>query len=98
MDARYSKASYSVYNPGDFFDIRKQMDRIDTCYFAHSSRIDVKEETRIKATSDEASLWVKENETPGGIVASFTMMELALTLLKLHRPILFQISSILQSR
>lgn len=42
------------------------MDRIDAYYFAHSSRIDVSEETRIKATSDEASLWVKENETPGG--------------------------------
>ena len=43
-----------------------QIDRIDPLYFAHSSRIDVKEETRIKATSDEASDWANENESPGG--------------------------------
>jgi len=45
-----------------------QIDRIDPLYFAHSSRIDLKEETRIKATSDEASAWVKENESPNGII------------------------------
>ena len=43
-----------------------QIDRIDPLYFAHSSRIDVKEETRIKATSDEASNWVNENQSLGG--------------------------------
>jgi ubiquitin conjugation factor E4 B len=50
-----------------FMDAKySKIDRIDTLYFAHSSRIDVKEETRIKATSDEASAWVKENESHNG--------------------------------
>ncbi|KAG6812561.1 hypothetical protein H0H92_002213 [Tricholoma furcatifolium] len=34
-----------------------KMDRIDPLFYARSSRIDLKEETRIKATSDEASEW-----------------------------------------
>jgi ubiquitin conjugation factor E4 B len=42
------------------------MDRIDPLYYAHSSRIDLKEETRIKATSEEASEWEKQNKNPNG--------------------------------
>ncbi|KAI0300378.1 ubiquitin elongating factor core-domain-containing protein [Russula brevipes] len=34
-----------------------KIDRIDPHYYAHSSRIDVKEETRINATSEEATQW-----------------------------------------
>ncbi|KDQ62323.1 hypothetical protein JAAARDRAFT_149126 [Jaapia argillacea MUCL 33604] len=41
-----------------------KIDRIDTGYYAHSSRIDLKEETRIKATSDEAEEWAKANQAP----------------------------------
>ena len=40
-----------------------QIDRIDPLYYANSSRVDVKEETRIKATSDEAAQWAEENKT-----------------------------------
>ncbi|KAF7987086.1 hypothetical protein HWV62_255 [Athelia sp. TMB] len=38
-----------------------KIDRIDTTYLAHAPKVDVKEETRIKATSDEAAQWVEEN-------------------------------------
>ncbi|OBZ71580.1 Ubiquitin conjugation factor E4 [Grifola frondosa] len=40
-----------------------KMDRIDTSYYAHSSRIDLDDETRINATNDEAEEWRKQNET-----------------------------------
>jgi ubiquitin conjugation factor E4 B len=36
------------------------MDKIDPQYLARSSRIDLKETTRIKATSEEANKWVEE--------------------------------------
>lgn len=48
----------------------KQMDRIDPLFYARSSRIDLKEETRIKATSDEAAAWVEQNQAPHGIYLS----------------------------
>ncbi|KAL6304363.1 ubiquitin conjugation factor E4 [Sparassis latifolia] len=41
-----------------------KMDRIDSAYYAHSVRVDVKEETRINATSDEAEKWRQSNEAP----------------------------------
>jgi len=68
MDAKYSKASLYLLIMDWTLMSEIQIDRIDPLYFAHSSRIDVKEETRIKATSDEASAWAKENEPPNGIV------------------------------
>jgi hypothetical protein len=43
------------------------MDRIDPFFYARSSRIDLKDETRIKATSDEASTWMQENQAPSGM-------------------------------
>ncbi|KAL4069954.1 ubiquitin elongating factor core-domain-containing protein [Scleroderma yunnanense] len=47
-----------------FMDARySKIDRIDPLYFAISNRIDVTEETRIKATSDEAAKWVEENKS-----------------------------------
>ncbi|TBU62234.1 ubiquitin elongating factor core-domain-containing protein [Dichomitus squalens] len=39
-----------------------KMDRIDPAYYAHSSRIDLTEETRVNATNDEAEEWRKQNE------------------------------------
>ncbi|KAF8558253.1 hypothetical protein OG21DRAFT_1455716 [Imleria badia] len=46
-----------------FIDARySKMDRIDPLYFAVSNRIDVSEETRIKATSEEAGRWAEENK------------------------------------
>ncbi|KIO02810.1 hypothetical protein M404DRAFT_27705 [Pisolithus tinctorius Marx 270] len=45
-----------------FMDARySKMDRIDSLYFAISERIDVKEETRIKATSEEATRWAEDH-------------------------------------
>jgi ubiquitin conjugation factor E4 B len=74
MDAKYSKASLYLLIIDQTLTSEVQIDRIDPLYFAHSSRIDVKEETRIKATSDEASAWVKENESPNGIVKFIFML------------------------
>lgn len=41
-----------------------KMDRIDPLFYAQSSRIHLKEETRIKATSEEANQWSEENRKP----------------------------------
>jgi ubiquitin conjugation factor E4 B len=68
MDAKYSKVGLLLLNMDYSLISAVQMDRIDIQYFAHSSRINVKDETRIKATSDEASAWVEENASPNGSV------------------------------
>ncbi|THH20082.1 hypothetical protein EW146_g1184 [Bondarzewia mesenterica] len=47
-----------------------QIDRIDPRYYAHSSRIDVREETRINATSEEATQWEAANRLPEGVAPS----------------------------
>ncbi|KAI0661957.1 ubiquitin conjugation factor E4 [Cubamyces menziesii] len=39
-----------------------KMDRIDPAYYAHSSRIDLTDETRINATNDEAEQWRNQQE------------------------------------
>lgn len=44
------------------------MDRIDPLYFAVSNRIDVSEETRIKATSEEAGQWAEGNKGNGTLL------------------------------
>ncbi|KAL0579137.1 Ubiquitin conjugation factor E4 [Marasmius crinis-equi] len=43
-----------------------KVDRIDPMYFARSQRLDIREETRIKATSEEASRWAEENRPAEG--------------------------------
>ncbi|KAF5385651.1 hypothetical protein D9757_005488 [Collybiopsis confluens] len=43
-----------------------KVDKIDPLYFAHSSRIDATEETRIKATTQEALQWAEENKSLEG--------------------------------
>ncbi|KAF9077770.1 ubiquitin elongating factor core-domain-containing protein [Rhodocollybia butyracea] len=48
-----------------------KLDRIDPLYYANSTRIDITEETRIKATTQEASDWAKENSSPGGTAPNF---------------------------
>jgi ubiquitin conjugation factor E4 B len=77
MDARYSKASLMLMLCQlGLASFVFQIDRIDSLYFAHSSRIDIKEETRIKATSDEASTWVKENQShDGNVIDLYSMPE-----------------------
>ncbi|KAJ2929740.1 hypothetical protein H1R20_g7339, partial [Candolleomyces eurysporus] len=39
-----------------------QIDRIDPYFYAHSKRIELGEETRIKATSEEATKWAEQNK------------------------------------
>jgi ubiquitin conjugation factor E4 B len=46
-----------LLNPNLFF---RQLDRVDPLYFVHSDHIDVKEETRIKATAQEVAEWAQE--------------------------------------
>jgi hypothetical protein len=46
------------------------MDRIDPLYFAVSNRIDVSEETRIKATSEEAGQWAEASKGNGKLLKS----------------------------
>ena len=48
------------------------MDRIDPLYYTHSSRINLKEETRIKATSEEAATWEQAHRDPNGLWKCFT--------------------------
>lgn len=52
------------------------MDRIDPLFFVNCSRISIKEETRIKATTDEASTWEDEHRDPMGIICLFTAVRL----------------------
>ena len=40
------------------------MDRIDHLYFVNCSRISIKDETRIKATNEEATTWEDERRDP----------------------------------
>lgn len=43
-----------------------KIDRIDPHYYAHTSRIDIKDETRISATSEEASQWENTHRLSAG--------------------------------
>jgi ubiquitin conjugation factor E4 B len=62
MDANYTKARIlSDCVPMHSLTKSWQMDRIDPLYYARSSRINLKEETRINLTSDEAVEWEKQN-------------------------------------
>ncbi|THH05498.1 hypothetical protein EW145_g4753 [Phellinidium pouzarii] len=55
-----------------FMDAKySKIDRIDACYLGRSSRIDIKDETRIKATSDEVMEWSKEVSASGGPAPNF---------------------------
>ncbi|KAI5121069.1 hypothetical protein M0805_008583 [Coniferiporia weirii] len=55
-----------------FMDAKySKIDRIDPCYLGRSSRVDAREETRIKATSDEVAEWSKEVQASGGPAPNF---------------------------
>ncbi|KAH9936359.1 ubiquitin elongating factor core-domain-containing protein [Fomitopsis serialis] len=57
-----------------------KIDRIDTAYYAHSSRIDLKEETRINAASEESEQWRQKNEataTPPTFISDIFYLTLA---------------------
>ena len=51
------------------------MDRIDAAYYAHSSRIDLADETRVNATNDEAEEWRKQNEAASGRIFSVPVLK-----------------------
>ncbi|KZV65315.1 hypothetical protein PENSPDRAFT_614272 [Peniophora sp. CONT] len=62
-----------------------KLDRIDRHYYARSSRIELKDETRINATSDEANGWVEENKlAPGAAPPNFISDIFYLTLAVMH--------------
>ena len=69
MDATYSKvisiSSSNVTESNAAF----QIDRIDPLYLARSDRVDVKEETRFKATSDEVAKWAIQIRAEGGMLS-----------------------------
>lgn len=55
-----------------------KMDRIDSFYYARSSRIILGDETRIKATSEEAQKWEEENKPAGGMTWNSLILILTL--------------------
>ncbi|PFH54088.1 hypothetical protein AMATHDRAFT_136414 [Amanita thiersii Skay4041] len=61
-----------------------KMDRIDPLYFLNSSRIDLKEETRIKATSEEAAKWENEHRNPMAQAPNFISEIFFLTVAMCH--------------
>ncbi|KAJ4482100.1 ubiquitin conjugation factor E4 [Lentinula aciculospora] len=61
-----------------------KIDRIDPLYYAHSNRIDITEETRIKATAQEASQWAGENHAIEGSAPNFVSDIFYLTVAMSH--------------
>jgi ubiquitin conjugation factor E4 B len=66
MDANYTKVRPSQEIPPFLLSRLVQMDRIDPLYYARSSRINLKDETRIKATGGEASEWEEKQRDLNG--------------------------------
>ncbi|KAJ3574715.1 hypothetical protein NP233_g1573 [Leucocoprinus birnbaumii] len=48
-----------------------KMDRVDPLFYIHSNRIDLSDETRIKATSEEANEWADANRDPKALTPNF---------------------------
>ncbi|KIL63235.1 hypothetical protein M378DRAFT_79950 [Amanita muscaria Koide BX008] len=61
-----------------------KMDRVDPLFFANSSRINIKEETRIKATSEEATQWEDEHRNPSAQAPNFISEIFFLTIAASH--------------
>ncbi len=57
MDANYTKVSMAASKRTISTDSLLQLDKIDPQYYLHSSRINVKDETRIKADAQEIEEW-----------------------------------------
>ncbi|KAL1950354.1 hypothetical protein VTO73DRAFT_5478 [Trametes versicolor] len=60
-----------------------KMDRIDNAYYAHSSRIDLSDETRINATNTEADEW-RQQQAPSTAPPNFITEIFYLTLAASH--------------
>ncbi|PPQ91665.1 hypothetical protein CVT25_012878 [Psilocybe cyanescens] len=58
-----------------------KMDRIDSFYYSRSRRIDLSEETRIKATSEEAQKWEEEHKfpTPPNFISNIFYLTVAMS-------------------
>ncbi|KAJ7250831.1 ubiquitin elongating factor core-domain-containing protein [Mycena haematopus] len=60
-----------------------KMDRIDPLFYARSNRINLEDETRIKATSEEAAKWVEEqqdaNAPPPNFVSNIFYLAVAMS-------------------
>ena len=50
-----------------------QMDKIDSAYYAHSTRLNLDDETRVNATNVEAEQWRKQNEATTGTSADLSL-------------------------
>lgn len=59
MDANYTKVSIVTSKRTVSTDSRLQLDKIDIQYYLNSSRINIKDETRIKADAQEIEEWKK---------------------------------------
>ncbi|KAJ6613305.1 ubiquitin elongating factor core-domain-containing protein [Mycena sp. CBHHK59/15] len=70
-----------------------KMDRIDPLFYARSNRIDLKEETRIKATSEEASAWVDAHQDTNAPAPNFVSNVFYLAVAMSHYGILRTIST-----
>ncbi|KAJ7212066.1 ubiquitin conjugation factor E4, partial [Mycena pura] len=70
-----------------------KMDRIDPLFYIRSPRIDLKDETRIKATSEEASAWAKAQQDQNAPTPNFISNIFYLTAAMSHYGILHTIST-----
>lgn len=61
-----------------------KMDRIDPLFYTRSSRINLKDETRIKATSEEASEWEEKQRDPSALPPNFISDVFYLTIAMSH--------------
>ncbi|KAF7288510.1 U-box domain-containing protein [Mycena chlorophos] len=78
----------------NFIDAKyEKMDRIDPLFYARSSRIDLKDETRIKATSEEAATWAQAQQDPNAPAPNFVSNVFYLTIAMSHYGILRTIST-----
>jgi hypothetical protein len=73
----------------------RQMDRVDPQYYARSTRLDIKEETRINATSDEAAKWVSEAHSSDGTSILNIVLDYSRILTSRRSPTEFYLGNIL---
>ncbi|KAJ6508731.1 ubiquitin elongating factor core-domain-containing protein [Mycena sanguinolenta] len=70
-----------------------KMDRIDPLFYARSKRINLDDETRIKATSEEAAKWAEEQQDPTAPTPNFVSNIFYLAVAMSHYGILRTISA-----
>jgi ubiquitin conjugation factor E4 B len=69
IDATFSKVGPPLSSYLLWLIVSFKMDRVDPLFYINSDRIDLGDETRIKATSEEAAEWAKSNRDPNGEVS-----------------------------